>query len=319
MKLSGCMVTGVWNRGKAKVNYLLGNAPPETCATHGSTRPTRSIRSIPGRPFPSPFPHDIVEMIIAHLACHRRTLKACSLACHSWYAAAVPHLHRTVTLTGGRPEIGCNRLEPLAKLHELGLTPFVREIRVKQGPGSSAWFVPQAFGHLDLHYFSAFANIHTLNLENMQIHRFIPDTEHYFGQFSQTLESITLYDPSCSPQQLCHFLSSFPNLDDISIRISHTHTLDTTTPDADQELVMFPLPKLRGKLALYNFPWVETWAHVIASCGGLRFHHVDLCKNPRYGPLLLEACADTLATLRFDPTDCSVSEWLFMNLHPDSS
>jgi len=306
MKLS-TRVEAVWNRWKAKVDYLLGNASPDP-ATHGSTRPTRSIRSIP-----SPFPHDIVEMIIAHLVHHRRTLKAYSLTCHSWYTAAVPHLHHTVTLTGGRPEIGRSRLEPLPRLHELGLISFVREIRVKQDPGSSSWFVPQAF---DLRYFSALANIHTLSLENMQIHRFIPDTEHYFGNFSPTLVSITLYDPYCSPQQLSHFLSFFPNLDDIGIRISHTHTLDTTVPD--MELVPFSKPKLRGRLALYNFPWVETWTHMIASCGGLRFHHVDLRKSASYAPLLLEACADTLVTLRFDPTDGPVSTWFCMSLHRDS-
>ena len=300
MKLSP-RIAIVWNRCKAKVDNLLGNtAEPEICTTDGSTRPT-----LPIRPFPSPFPYDIVEIIIAHLIHHRRTLKACSLSCRSLYTAAVPHLHRTVTLTGGRPEIDRSRLRPLSKLHELGLTSFAREIRVKQGPGPSPWFVPQAFGHLDLHYFSAFTNVHTLKLENIQIHHFLPHIEHYFGHFSPTLQSITLYDPRCSPQQLFRFLSFFPNLDDIIIRISHTHRLDTTAPDT--ELVPFSTPKLRGTLVLYNFPWVETWTHMIASCGGLRFHHLDLRKNASYGPLLLEACADTLEMLRFDATDGPVS------------
>ena len=303
-KFSTRMAT-VWNRGKAEVNYLLGNTSPGTCSTHGSTLLTLPIRSIPARPFPSPFPHDIVEMIIVYLICHRRTLKACSLACRSWYTAAVPHLHRTVTLTGGRPEIDRSRLEPLSKLHELGLISFAREIRVRQGPGSSSWFVPQAFGHLDLRYFSAFANVHTLNVENMQIHHFIPDIEHYFGHLSPTLQSITLYDPRCSPQQLSHFLSFFPNLDDVNIRISYTHKFDTTAPET--ELALLPTPRLRGRLVLYNFPWAEAWTHLISSCGGLRFHHVDLRKNVSCAPVLLEACADTLETLRFDATDGSVS------------
>jgi hypothetical protein len=43
-------------------------------------------------------PHAIVEIIIAHTVDDLGALQVCSLTCHSWYIAAVPHLHHTLTL-----------------------------------------------------------------------------------------------------------------------------------------------------------------------------------------------------------------------------
>ena len=323
----------LWGRGKAKVNRLLGNKPPETSIRHESdyltlppthlsrppTPPTRLIRPLtpptrlvhpPTLPTPprAPPPYDIAEMIIAHLTRDLRTLKACSLTCRSLCMAAAPHLHHTLTLKGGRPEIDRSRLEPLSRLHELDLMPLVREIRVKQGGGSSSWLVPRAFGHLDLCHFSAFENVHTLKIQNMEVYRFIPGVERHFEQFSPTLRSIWLYKPRCTPRQLSYFLSLFPHLDDISISIESgvTHVPNTIVPDV--ELVPFSAPKLQGRLALYEFSWVETLTHLITSSGGLRFRQIDLHGSGCCTPLLFEACARTLETLRLHMGDGSVSE-----------
>ena len=311
-------VVTVWRRGKSKVKRILGNTPPETL--HESIRPTPlpAIR-IPTRPSAhltppvtlSPRmqpPYDVAEMIIAHLTHDLRTLKACSLTCRSFCIAAAPHLYHTLTFTGGRPEINRSRLEPLSKLHELGLIPLVREIRVKQRDGSSPWFVPHAFSRLDLCHFSAFENIHTLKIQNMEVYRFIPDIGRYFGHLLPTLRSIMLYDPCCTPRQLSYFLSFFANLDDINITIESavTNVPDTATPVT--ELVPLSAPKLQGRLALYEFSWIETWTHLITSCGGLQFRHMDLRGSAYCTPLLFEACAETLETLRFHVNDGSVSK-----------
>jgi len=297
INLSTRMAT-VWRRGKTKVNHILGNTPPET----------REACEMPYlmRPFPSQFPYDIVEMVIAYLTRYPSTLKACSLTCRSWYTVAVPHLYRTVTLTGDRPEIGRSRLEPLSKLHGLGLISSVREIRVKEGPVWNSWFVPQAFGPLDLRYFSALENIHTLRVEHMQIDQFIRSIGHYFKHFSPTLRSIGLYDPWCTPRQLSHFLTFFPNLDDTEIMISDTYGPSTTTPDTER--VPFPVQKPRGRLALYYFTWAETWTHMITLCGGLQFRHLDLRGVVSCAPLLFEACAETLETLRIDARENTVGK-----------
>ena len=298
----------MWYQSKTKVKRLLGNVPTEMRATRGLT---------------SRFPHEIAEMIIAHLTHDLSTLKACSLASRSWYIAAVPHIHHTITLrrdevfTGGKmnPPSARARLKPLSNFHELGLMSLVREVRVDQWRGMDRWFAPQTFGRRNWDCFSALANVHTLKIQNMEIYRFIPDVEHHFGNLSPTLRSITLYDPSCHPSQLSYFLSFFPNLDDIEIRLGSIRTPDPTIPG--EELTPFPAPKFRGRLALYDFSWVETWTHFIASSGGLQFQRLDLCGSASCEPVLLEASAGTLEALRLSTAADPFSKYFSVDLSVD--
>jgi hypothetical protein len=298
--LSTCVAT-FWHRGKSKVNHLLRNALLERRAAHEST---------------CRIPYDIVEVIIAHLTHDLATLKSCSLTCHSWYIVTTSHLHHTLTLrrdvptiTRGKvdPPTVRDRLKPLSKLRELGLTSLVKEIRVEQWRSLGPWFLPQAFSRRGLRNFSTFANVQTLKLQGVELHHFTPDVERYFGHLSSTLRSITLYKPHCTPRQLSHFLSLFSTLDDVEIWGIDTHLPNTAT--SDTELVPFSAPKLRGRLVLHYFCWVDTWTYFITSCGGLRFRDMDLRGSTSCAPILLEACAGTLETLRFDARDSSISEW----------
>ena len=278
-----------WHWGKTKGYRPLDDGPPETRTTYRSTRPF-------------PLPYEIEEMIIAHLARDFRTLIACSMTCRSWYTAAVSHLHYTLTLRGNTPEVGRSKLEPLSKLRELGLAPLVKEIRVHQWRGGSAWFMPRAFSG---HAFWAFVNIQALRLKEPDIYLFIPDVKHHFEHFFPTLRSITLHNPRCTPRQLSHFLSLFPNLNDIEIW-GYRHPPDATT--SYPMPVPSSVPKLRGRLVLHGFTLVETWTDLVTSCDGLRFHHIDLRESTGCAPVLLEACAKTLDTLRFSAIDGSVGE-----------
>jgi len=276
-------VVTIWHRGKTGINRLLGNAPPELCTTREPTHP---------------FPYEIDEMIIAHLIDDVPTLKACSLTCRSWYIIAAPHVYRTLILGRG---YGHGRLKSLSKLCRRGLIPLVQEILVEWGN----WFTPEAFDRRSLRHFAAFANVHTLGLHNVDIYRFSPHIERYFGLFLPTLRSIVLSYPCCTPRQLSHFLSLFSNLDDIRIRGLLTDSFNPVVPDATP--VPFSTLKLRGRLALATFSYVETWTHLIASCGGLRFHRMDLCGSVPCMPFLLEACTETLETLRLHPGDLRAS------------
>ena len=195
----------VWRRGKTNINRLLGNRPPETRTAHELTWC---------------LPYEIVEMIIAHIARDLDVLKAFSLTCRSWYIVVVPRLHHTLTLRDKTPNITRDKLKPLAELHQLGLMPLVKEVRVEQQCNTllAPW---QAFSDHNLRHFSAFVNVQTLRLKYLDISLFIPGIERYFGHFSQTLRSIELNRPRCTPRQLSHFLSLFiPGLH----RDSGTHT-----------------------------------------------------------------------------------------------
>jgi len=104
------MVT-VWRQGKTKFNHLLHNTVPRARAAYEPT---------------SPLPYEIAEMIVAHITHDLPTLKAYSLTCRSWYIVAFPHIHHTIILGNG---VG-GRQKPLSELHELGLIPLIKEIRV---------------------------------------------------------------------------------------------------------------------------------------------------------------------------------------------
>ena len=276
---------------KDKVDHPLGNTPPKTSTAH-------ELRYS--------LPNEIVEMIIAHLTRDLGALKACSLTCRSLYIAAVPHLHHTLTLWTGARDKNRRELKPLSKLNGLGLAPLIREIRMLL---YKEFFVPQAFSPDDLRHFSAFTNVQTLILRTLDINRFILCVERYFGHFSPTLRSIKLAAPYCTPRQLSYFLSLFPNLDDVNI--SSTRKLFSTVIPG-KELALFSAPKLRGRLELYGTDWVETWTDLITSCGGLRFHYMDLRWVGGCAPFLLGACAGTLETL-----GCSLCKWLNTGLSVD--
>ena len=280
----------VWRQGKAKVNRLLDNVPQEMNIANEST---------------CRLPYEIVEMIIGHLIRDRDALKACSLVCRSWYAAAVQRIHHTIILGEKGPDKPGDHLKPLSRLHELGLTLLVKQITVYEWL-SNLWFTPQAFSLHDLRYFSAFANVQELRLEYMDISSFVTGAERYFGHFSPTLRSITLLAPCCTPRQLSYFLSLFPNLDNVYLFGISPRPPKSIIPDT--KLVQFSAPKLRGDLQLRGSHWAETWTHLITSRGDLRFNYVSLYRVGSCASILLGACAQTLETLQFSLADDSASK-----------
>lgn len=239
-------------------------------------------------------PYELVEMIIAHLIYDVQTLKACALTCYSWYIAAVPHLHRTCVFRG----VDRAGLKSLSVRHALGLLPLVKDLRILQPSTQPRWFLPQSFSRRYLRYFFAFQNVQSLTVQRLDIQSIIPGLKHHFGHFSPTLRSITLEAPRCTPRQLSHFFSFFPNLDDIEVR-SLTRT---RTGAPDDPLVPFSAPKLQGQLTLSSFTAVGTWEDLDAS-SGLRFHTIHLYPVSKCASVLLAACAKTLETLRIQPSD----------------
>ena len=294
--LSNRAVTA-WYRAKAKINLLFRNSPSRGCSAH------ESIWYLP---------YEIMELIVDYIT-YPTTLIAFSLTCRSWYIVAAPRLYHTLTLERRKASnIFRGKERPLSRLRGHPIPLAVREIWMRQREVS--WFDPREIGRRELRNFSAFANVQTLKIQRLDIDRFMPDIERYFRHFSQTLRSITLLKPYCTPRQLSYFLSLFSNLDDVEIRIG-----GMPLPESDPEHVPFSTPKLRGRLELDAFPWVEVWTYLIASCGGLQFHYMNLCMSKKCAPILLGACANTLETLRLSAMDLSVGKWFSMSLLTGSS
>jgi len=230
-------------------------------------------------------------MIIAYLVYDIPALKACSLTCYSWYIAAVPHIHRTFVFKGA-DRAG---LKSLSMRYALGLLPLVNDLRILQPASDPRWFLPQSFNRRGLRHIFALTNVQSLTVQNLDIRRFIPELQRYFGHFSPTLRSITLESPRCTPRQLSHFFSLFPNLDDIEVRcFAHRFEFPAGT------LLPVSTPKLQGQLVLSLSPSVETW-ELLAASGGLRFCSIHLYPVSKCAPVLLAACAETLEILRIEP------------------
>ena len=123
---------------------------------------------------------------------------------------------------------------------------------------------------------------------------FSPRLGHYFGHLSPTLRSLTLYAPRCTALQLSHFISLFPNLDDVIIRY-----FAPVGNVPDEMPTPLSTPKLGGKLVLVSSDAVETWEHLAISCG-LRFRYIRVWGVKNCIPVLLDACAATLETLRIE-------------------
>ena len=247
-------------------------------------------------------PRELVEMIISHLIYDTPTLLACSLTCYSWYIATVSHLHHTLTTDGGRWRADKKYLwpTPLRKSYELGLLPLVTRLRIRSSYQYEVKFAPEQLDRRTLRYFSALTNLQELGIDNLQVSSLMPTIKQCFGHFSPTLRFLALSKPDGSCRQVLYFIGLFPNLQDLKL---HSFLfIDTQKNTADATLVPPSIPPLRGRL---TFTEVTRWGFVgdmVALFGGLRFRYMDLFRVNRMW-FLLGACANTLETLRFYPTD----------------
>ena len=256
---------------------------------------------------PSPvakLPQELVELIISYLIYDTYTLLACSLTCYSWYIAAVPHLHHSLTTDDDYWSSAGSKYywpKPLRESYKLGLLPFVKRFRIRRS----------IFGELNtrslsgpaLHYFSALTNLQELGIDCLKLFRFIPDIQQCFGHLSPTLRSLALKEPRGTCRQISYFISLFPNLQDLKLH----YDLPSSNRDEGEEVddtMLVPLsnPPLQGRLMLICFAKEDIVKEMIKFFGGLRFRHMDLF-GVSCTKLLFDTCAETLETLRLYPTD----------------
>ena len=246
-------------------------------------------------------PQELVDAIISYFIYHTRVLLVCSLACHSWYLAAVPHLHHSLTtdeLIYCQEDKKYQWSTPLQQSHDLGLLPLVKRLRVRMLPLDK--FTPERLCGYNLHYFSALTNLQELGIDDLQVSSFMPNIKQCFGHLAPTLRFLALREPERSPRQILYFIGLFPNLQGLKLY----HSLSKKEPGSltDADLIPLSVPPLRGRLTLSFFTNVRLVKDMMAIFGGLHFRSMDLFRV-KCTQLLLEACAETLETLRLYPTD----------------
>jgi len=264
-------------------------------------------------------PQDVLEIIISDLGDDALSLKSFSATCYSWYLAAVPHLHRTLTLEDRALDPSRAELKPLAKLHKMDLLSFVKKLCIRS-PSFEPWFSPRKFDRRTLRHFSALTNVQRLRIERFDLSKFVPGLNQYFGHFAPALRSISLTISFGTQRQLLYLLALFPNIDDIEIEYYPTSKPEVTTKPDPEVAVPFSVPSLRGHLKLTHFPSEAISRDMITLFRGLRFRYMDLY-SVGGSRLLLEACADTLQAVRIYPTVLGSKESIstFSNTHTDEA
>ena len=162
-----------------------------------------------------------MDAIIFYLIHDTRILLACSMMCRSWYIAAVPHLHHSLTTDDNynHETKRDNRWpRPLKNSYELGLLPFVKRLRIRTGPSirTSYTFAPKWLSGRTMSYFSALTNLQELGIEHLLMPGSMLTIQQCFGHFSPTLRFLALLAPFGSSRQILYFIELFPNV----VRIS---------------------------------------------------------------------------------------------------
>ena len=274
------LVSRTWYRTKARIwGIIWGGASPGT----GTTIPSPAMR----------LPLEIVEMIIVCLIHDQTTLRLCSLVCYSWYIAAVPHLHHTLT-TFTRFMGRFNWPHPIQKMHALGLLPLLKVVQIR----CINEFSSKRFDRRTLRGFSALTNLQRLEIHQLDIPSFMPRVGKYFGSFSPTLQSLYLNTPKGSNREIIYFIGSFQRLEDLTLFF---------TPhgrEPEEDLKLFPpfTPPLQGRLTVRRWTRASLFKDMVHLFGGMRFRALDLfhVNETRF---LLRSCAKTLRVLKLHPTD----------------
>ena len=289
-------INRLWYRTKARLEWLLyGGAPG---VTTGCSSPITKL------------PQELVEIITSYFIYDTRSLLACSLTCYAWYIAVVPHLHHSLT-TEDDPIFPADRNHPwprpLQKSYELGLLPLVKRFRIRMGIASNPGFAPAWLSERTMRYLSALTNLQDLGIDFLEVSSFMPTIQQCFGHLSPTLRFLALKEPRGSCRQILYFIGLFPNLQDL--KLHYSSPWDEPDGAADATLIPLSKPPLCGRLTLTCFTRENLAKDMIVFFGGLRFHHMDLFRV-RCVRLLLDACAETLETLKLYPSDPYGEEFL---------
>ena len=243
-------------------------------------------------------PQELVDTIISYIY-DVNTLCFCSMTCRSWYSAAVPRLHYSLTTINTWNPVRNQWPKPLQGSYELGLLGLVKRFSILDRFSCLiASFTPERLDGCNLRYFSALVNLRELRIEGLQLPGFIPNIGRCFGHLAPRLESLALSTPDASCRQILYLIGHFPRLQNFELR-----GLGLTVEDKTSlALVLPPTPPLCGRLTLKCLAGEKFARDIIAFSGGLRFR--CLCLEYTDCALrILDACVETLETLRLCPDD----------------
>ena len=185
-------------------------------------------------------------------------------------------------------------------MYAFGLLPLVNGLVVSGPYDNGVGFSPKMFNRRTLRQFRALANLQDLWIDYLDIPKFMPQVQRYFGHFLPTLHSLGLGEPRGSDRQIIYFIGLFQHLE--TFKLINSNTDVQREPGVDPTLIPLFAPPLRGWLTMRCVTEVGLLKDMIDLFGGIRFRYMDL-HNVCGMRLLLDACAETLEILMLYPFD----------------
>ena len=226
-------------------------------------------------------------------------LKSCSLTAQSLSRRTRRYIFETITIPSFDHLLKwTSEIDPTS-----GISSYVRTITLYD---NRTWkFSPDILAQLE-HHLAAFDRLECLNLNGFHLHSDIPHSElipKWFGQFRNTLGTLSLKSCSLSPSAFQSMLYAFPLLDNISI---DDDCRPVTKTERDRTLEQYPgdLAHFRGSLVTGVNTLQEFLPCLLMI--PLQFHRLVSVFN-KEGHQIVSACAPTLQTLNFDGSPLSYS------------
>ena len=173
-----------------------------SASTETSTTPTSPVAGLP---------QEVVEVIITNLICDKRSLRACSLTCHSWCIAAFPHLSKSHPYHEYLP-VGPKII--VVQSPPVHAQPWAASVG-QEAPDHS-WpheFSPGEFRCFILPYFSALTNVQEFWIDHSDIPKFMLRLLQYFSHFLPIVRSLALRSPKGTRRQIIYFIGLFQHLE----------------------------------------------------------------------------------------------------------
>jgi len=208
-----------------------GGFSPEASTTHNSPA-TR-------------LPLEVAGTIIVRLAYDKSSLRACTLTCYSWYIAAVPYPHCTLTVNASHQnQIKYRWPNHILYMHTFGLLPLIEEFRILGDGYSSDRLSLKLFNCSIIRKLSALTNVRYLEIQSLEIPQLMPRIKRYFRSFLSTVRSLTLREPKGSRRQIIYFTGLFQQLQDLKLHYDGFNC--GGDPAGDPAFTPALVPPLRG-------------------------------------------------------------------------
>jgi hypothetical protein len=245
-------------------------------------------------------PQELVDEILAYLKDDLSSLTSCSKSCKALFCSTRPLIYRTFCLTrytaGTYRSGSLNRggFDALRLAERAQVLQYATRLDICLGNK----FVPKNL-QPHLRYFHAMRGITSLTIYRLDVARFLPALDKWFGHIMPTLRSLTLIGARTSTEDIFHLVFRFPLLQDLHLEEFLQADCRPPQPYIPPELTISP--PLNGTLRFWGTYSSDNFIRSLASApGGIHFRSVEVGDVGMISfQALIDACSKTIETITF--------------------